>query len=149
MIRNDRILTVARYDNSADAHVARNLLVEAGIEAMVANENQHVVVLNMMLGQYVDLQVFESDLPEARELLGLEPASESAAETDPLIECPNCGSGRVARADGLGRIFWSAIALGQLFMATPFPHHRRRRYRCTDCGKKFMSYPAPLSQENA
>ncbi len=77
VIDPDKFVTVGKYIESIDAHMAKGLLESAGIECFLQGENA-----NNMLGAAfrARLLVHKQDEDSAREILGAE--SDSAAPED-------------------------------------------------------------------
>jgi hypothetical protein len=108
-IDDQSIVTIARYDQAAYAHMARARLEAAGIPAMVAGDNQPGLLLfHAVIGRSVEVQVFERDADAALEILQSEAAPadaasvvgelepDAAAPEDPAAPvCPQCGSTRL------------------------------------------------------
>jgi hypothetical protein len=60
---NDNLVTIARFANQEDLMIASALLQSAGIECVALNP------FSVRFGQYVELQVYESDAEDARAML--------------------------------------------------------------------------------
>lgn len=65
----DKIITLAKYINANEAHIAKGLLESLGIKAWVFDENASAY--GPLIGE-VRLAVRLSNLKEAREILDLE-----------------------------------------------------------------------------
>jgi hypothetical protein len=134
---DERIITIARYDQAALAHVGRACLTAADIPAMVANDNQPgLLFFHAVVGHSVELQVFARDAQEALAILNEDVQPEKTGEnrvfdddasivtgvpTRPVCDCP------VSRRN-FGRWIWPlyfgasrlvlvafAIAIGPVF----------------------------------
>jgi hypothetical protein len=159
-MNDNAIITIARYDQAAPAHIHRARLEAAGIPAMVANENAPgLLIFHAIVGGSVELQVFERDAESALEVLRADiPAG--PAETSPRIVadgghpvCPSCGSGNVVSRNRNGLWFLLPLAaVGALFsVAVAFcsavalllligvQRSCDRRMRCRECGHRFES----------
>ncbi len=69
MKKEEKLITVARYDNSVDADLARQLLEEQGIKAAVMGENVGNVYSGVPAVVDIELQTLESQAEEARQIL--------------------------------------------------------------------------------
>lgn len=76
MKEDQKLITVAEFDNSIDANLAKAILDDAGIESVVMGESI-ASSLYHVFDRYVKVQVFEKDADEARRLL-----NETIAEDD-------------------------------------------------------------------
>jgi len=77
----DRLVTIAQFTNYIEAELAKQLLTDYGIEAVVTGENVANIYSGMpALGGYCMLQTLESQAEQAREIL------ESHKEQEPLEE---------------------------------------------------------------
>jgi hypothetical protein len=65
----DKIITIAEYADSMKAELARQLLEDFGIRAVVVDQNAANLGLPSMLAMTAKLQVFESDAARAAEIL--------------------------------------------------------------------------------
>jgi len=63
----DKLVTIAKFNDSSQAHLAKQVLADFGIEAFVTGEN--VANLYIVPLQPVDLQVRESQSRQAQEVL--------------------------------------------------------------------------------
>ena len=80
MRENEKLVTIARYENSFDAEVARLTLDNEGIDCYLAGQE---LMVNMPYPNViaVELQVFESDIERANEVLGrIVPVDEDQAD---------------------------------------------------------------------
>ena len=76
---DDKLVTVAEYDDSVLADMAKLLLEENGIEAVITGENVGNVLSGIPVAIDLELQVFERDAKRAAEIL--EAAEEKQAES--------------------------------------------------------------------
>ena len=123
------MITIRAFDTPEEAHLVKGQLEAAGIFAVLRNEFTVGVDwgLSNALGG-VQVQVSESDVEEAREVLGI---SANPAEENSVV-CPSCGSKRTAPLTLSRR-----IALFSLFMfSIPIPFSRNR-FQCLDCHHKW------------
>jgi hypothetical protein len=77
MKEDQKLVTIAEYDNSMDAELAKITLDNAGIESVIMGEPIHSS-LYPVFSPYVKLQVFEEDADRAKHLLegGFPPLTE-------------------------------------------------------------------------
>ncbi len=69
MKMEEKLVTVARYDNYVDADMARQVLEEQGIKAAVMGQNVGNVYSGVPAVIDIELQTFESQAQEARQIL--------------------------------------------------------------------------------
>ena len=67
----EQLVTVESFWNVSEAHLAKNVLQEAGIQAFLANENT-TLLFPFWLGRGVRLKVKRSDVQKALEALKLQ-----------------------------------------------------------------------------
>lgn len=60
------MITIATYDNAAEAYIAKGLLENCGIRCMVCNDN---VAIALPLQGAIELQVHAEDSEKARQIL--------------------------------------------------------------------------------
>jgi len=63
----DKLVTIAKFSDSCQANLAKQILADFGIEAVVMGEN--VANLYIVPLQPVELQVYESQNRQAQEIL--------------------------------------------------------------------------------
>jgi hypothetical protein len=64
----DKLVTIAKFSDSCQANLAKQLLADFGIEAIVLGENFANLYPALPL-QLVELQVYESQKQQAQEIL--------------------------------------------------------------------------------
>jgi hypothetical protein len=74
----DKLVTIAKFNDSSQAHLAKQVLADFGIEAFVTGEN--VANLYIVPLQPVELQVRESQSRQAKEILESGDPQENAQE---------------------------------------------------------------------
>src|SRR5580700_4919273 len=112
----DQLVTIARFDLSADAHVAKCVLEGAGIDCTLVDEE--IVSLDwfysLMMGGR-KLCVRQSEATLAREILTSDPSQDSlgvppeSVEQELRPQCPHCGT-----ADVIHERIWHRFAMGSL-----------------------------------
>lgn len=135
------MITLAQFSKPEEAHLLRLRLEAGGIPAFVQDEN--VVNLNWLLSNAIGgvrVQIFESDLDAAKEILA-EPALD---EVPTRVDCPRCGSDKTSVDEFPRKLaFLSLIVLGFPILFSG------RRWSCTECGHKWKAEPetdrGPLS----
>jgi hypothetical protein len=137
----DQLVTVARFDLSADAHVAKCVLEGAGVDCTLVDEE--IVSLDwfysLMMGG-IKLRVRQSETTLAREILtsglsqdGLEAPTEPVEE-EQRPQCPHCGV-----ADVIHERIWHRFAMGSLFvLGIPIPI-RRNGWKCRKCCREWRA----------
>jgi hypothetical protein len=75
----DRLITIAKFNDSYQANLAKQLLADFGIEAVVLGENFANLYPALPL-QLVELQVCESESRQAKEILESGDPQEEAQE---------------------------------------------------------------------
>lgn len=124
-------VTVAAYTNIVNARIAKSVLDQHGIFALIANE--HIADMNLpgvhgVTG--IELRVRPSDADAAALLV--------ADDTDgeEISACPRCGSNKISRANSiLLGVFMDILGLST--------RDRNARRRCKACGH---DWPAQASQ---
>lgn len=132
-IRHD-LATIGTFSQSAEAHVLKTKLESEGIPAFVGDE--HTVTMNWLYSNAIGgvrLQVRESDVEKALEILGLK-GEELSLEVDELDDedeephCPNCNSSLINYQKYAKRgLFASWLLLG-----FPLPF-LKKKWICEDC----------------
>lgn len=136
--RETSLATIATFSYPTQAHILRTRLEAEGIETFIADEltiTGNWLYSNAVGG--VKLQVRESDMARAREILNQE--SVSAEMTDAELDdeeqqwvCPRCQSPRVHYEKYHIRL----VFLSWLILHFPIPI-LKRKWRCTDCGHEW------------
>lgn len=84
MKTEEKLVTVARYDSYVNADLARQVLEEQGIKAAVMGQNVGNVYSGVPAAIDIELQTFESQAEEARQIL--EDARQQAADESQGVE---------------------------------------------------------------
>lgn len=126
---SDPLTTLQAYGNPYEAELARGLLESHGIPVFLADQNMARVTSNTSI-KWVRLQVRESDLPEARQILeaALSESPPVADEIPREHSCPVCGGNRSKSHSDL-----SGWLLGVMLLGLPFLIQGRKR-KCQICG---------------
>ena len=75
---SDKLVTIAEFPDYIEAEMARQLLADNGIEAVVTGENASNVYSGMpALGGYCKLEVFEGQAKQAQQILDSNKTSEN------------------------------------------------------------------------
>lgn len=138
---DEKLAVVARYDNAETAHLDRIVLEEAGIQAVLGNEN--TVSTNWFLtipAGGVQLFVCSNDLEQARQVLQevrsgtavKAEAEQSVPEEENDLACPACGSSDVNFETYSRKGFFLAILLFRFPFAI-----KVNRAVCRQCGHKW------------
>ncbi|HXI85718.1 MAG TPA: hypothetical protein VNL17_16690 [Verrucomicrobiae bacterium] len=137
----DQPVTVARFDLSADAHVAKCALEGAGIDCALVDEE--IVSLDwfysLMMGG-IKLRVRQSEATLAREILTTGLVQDDSgvpvepAEQEQRPRCPRCGA-----ADVIHERIWHRFAMGSLFvLGIPIPIPRNG-WKCRKCCREWRA----------
>jgi hypothetical protein len=100
---SDQLVTIARFDNAAHAHLYRQRLEIEGFQCFIQDEAvSRLVYPSLAMVGGVKLQVCESDVPRLRELIQGDPelAQPGGIDANALQTpeaCPQCGSERITR----------------------------------------------------
>lgn len=124
-----RWVTVATFWHPAPAHIARLHLESHDVPCVIVDEN--LVATDWLYANAVGgikLQVPESDVAEARDLLGAGGNSHDEP-ADPPGTCPRCGSNAPTRP----RLSRAALLVSVLLLCLPLPSILSRRC-CGACG---------------
>ncbi len=65
----DKLVTVARFENYIEAELAKQQLNDNGIKAVVMGENVGNVYAGAPVAQDIELQTFEEDAKKAQKIL--------------------------------------------------------------------------------
>lgn len=123
-------VTVATFDQAANAHLSKAQIEEEGIEAFIADEN--TVTMNWLFSNAVGgikLQVNAADAEKAIEILR---GRSAQIEDDDDLRCPACGSRNVVYEAFSRKLF----LLSFLLLGAPLPF-LRRRWHCRGCGHEW------------
>ncbi len=131
----ERLVTIATFDNPFKAHLVKSRLESSGIECFLSDE--FVVTVNWLYSNAVGgvkLQVRESDLERASEILNMEPVETEALDQElgeDIMQprCPRCNSVNV-HYERYSRRF---IYLSWLLLGVPLLLFKRK-WRCDECG---------------
>ena len=125
----------ARFQYSAEAHIYRAKLADAGIEVFMRDHitiDSDPLVSNAIGG--VKLMVRTVDLERAKVVLdGIE--NYSLEDDGTPVHCPACGSQKVEMSTGVSGT-WPILKFVVVALMGLFPIVRHR-YRCNDCGNTF------------
>ncbi|MBN2139021.1 MAG: DUF2007 domain-containing protein [Sedimentisphaerales bacterium] len=66
---DEKLVTVARFEDGIEAELAKQLLADNGIKSVVTGENVANTFSGMVAGADVEVQTFESDARRAIEIL--------------------------------------------------------------------------------
>ncbi len=132
------LATVRLFDDPMQAHLARCLLENAGIQAFVHDE--HIVSLNRLFSQAVGgvkLKVPVTEKSAALQVLADADERPFTDAEDHAIACPRCHGTRLSRGLAMqpNARGWAHMALAFVFMA--YPLSLSHRFKCKDCGHTF------------
>lgn len=127
-----RSVRLKTYSSEIEAHLAKSLLDDAGINCFLSNQNFSSLHPNyaFILGSGVELFVDESDVAEANSIINSSQATDEKGE----LVCKNCGSRNIVfkyKNITLGK--WMLLFLSLLFFI-PFGNLTKDRV-CKDCGE--------------
>ncbi|MFC6998671.1 putative signal transducing protein [Rufibacter roseus] len=132
----DELVTIARFSNSIDAHLAKNKLESEGVLSFLFDEN--VVSINPLYNITVGgikLKTLASDAEKAQAILK---SVEDLPYTDELempITCPRCGSHKVNYAYNTSNRFRYALSV---LLNIVLPFLNKNKYTCSNCGLEFQ-----------
>ncbi|TET36807.1 MAG: DUF2007 domain-containing protein [Planctomycetota bacterium] len=144
MSNSEDLVTIATFDISYEAHLAKARLENEGIAVLLLDEN--IVTMMMRYSHAVGgikLQVRESDALRAKVILSRPAMGFDDDETEPPPQeegeegvdektCPACGSGDVyLERFSPGCAFASVLLLGFPMMFL------RKKWRCMKCNRRF------------
>ncbi len=132
------LVPIRFYDDPLEAHMARCLLENEGIEAFVHDE--HIIGLNRMFSYAlggIKLKVPEGSKEDALRILEVTEHRPFLDEEERPIHCPQCGSealtNGVSRPRTTSGVFHWALAL----LFSVYPLSLDRSMRCDSCGHLF------------
>ena len=133
----DKLITIATFWETWEAHLAKDRLLDAGINCFLSGENfvaTYWLYANADRG--IKLKVAESDAAKSRELLEADEQTEIKEPTDGSSQiqgknetCPKCQSADIEYERFSRKVFFLSILL--LGLPLPFPG---KHYRCKSCG---------------
>jgi len=128
----EKLTTVAAFSSPQEAYLAKGMLEAQDIPVFLADE--HLVSLHWLYSNAiggVKLQVLESDVEPARELLrgGSQPAGPALDNENGMRGCPGCGHHTSEYVSRQETSLLAALLLGipGLFA--------RKKLRCAHCGR--------------
>ena len=134
------LVSIRFYDDPLEAHMARCLLENEGIEAFVHDE--HIIGLNRMFSYAlggIKLKVPEGSKADALRILEVTEHRPYLDEEEQPIRCPKCGSEEltngVSRPRTKSGMFHWALAL----LFSVYPISLDRSMRCDSCGHLFRN----------
>ena len=136
---DEKLVTVASFNEPLYAHLASAKLEAAGIQGFITDENMAGVywLASQAIGG-VKLQVRGKDVEKASQILQISSQKqdikvekkEPEKETD--ICCPRCGSEDIECEKYSKTVFYLTI----LFLRFPVPF-LKNQYRCNSCGHRW------------
>lgn len=129
-------VTVAKYQYSAEAQIAKGRLEADGIKVFLADHltiDTDPLVSNAIGG--VKLKVYSEDEWKARDILKAIKAY-SLDDSGQAIKCPNCNQQHVELFSTIAN-FKSLIAFLFGLLSGTLPFHTRYKYICNDCNTEF------------
>ena len=133
----DKLVTIATFWETWEAHLARDRLLDAGINCFLSGE--HFVATYWLLAgadRGIKLKVAGPDAPEAVKILEADEKVQVEKNTDRGLDnqgenevCPKCQSVNIKYERFSRKVFFLSILL--LKFPLPLP---TRRYRCESCG---------------
>lgn len=148
------LITIAAFDLAMNAHLARTILEEEGIEVFIADE--FTVTANPFYTGFVGgikVQVSEEDAPRAVAILKEKPIGKNSMIADlpkekPPVKDPGSHEDMVSESDRhcpechstdvtyerlpMGKIFLTILLLG-----FPLPFFNKRPWECGRCGHRW------------
>jgi len=131
------LVTIATFWESWEAHLARDRLLDAGINCFLSGEN-FVATYWLLAGadRGIKLKVAERDAPEAAKILeadereGIKKTADSGPDSQEESEvCPKCQSTDIEYERFSRKVFFLSI----LLLKFPLPLFSNR-YKCQSCG---------------
>lgn len=132
-----KLVTIATFWETWEAHLARDRLLDAGINCFLSGE--HFVATYWLLASAdrgIKLKVAELDAPEAVKILEadekeeIKETADSGSDSQEENEvCPKCQSADIEYERFSRKVFFLSILL--LKFPLPFPG---KHYRCKSCG---------------
>ena len=131
----EKLVTIGIYSTPFEANMAKSKLESAGIYAFVADE--YTIGINWLYSNAlggVKVQVPESVVSEAREILASEVESPTADELAAVDACPQCGSKNTEDfLDQRGSFFtWALLGIPLLLPS--------KKKKCCDCGHRWRYF---------
>ncbi|MBX7153127.1 DUF2007 domain-containing protein [bacterium] len=130
--QEDAIVTLTSFTDVMEANIVAEKLRVEGIPCFLADEVSYIMTRRNYMNEGIRLQIFEKDIPRARDILGI-PSNSTTHEYQNEV-CPKCQSKNINRLTGMNAVYhWINAVLFALFLRPSTPI----RFRCLDCGKEF------------
>jgi hypothetical protein len=144
LMSNQKLVTLASFDNAIDAHLLRSKLENEEILCFIFDENMVSLnpLHNITVGG-IKVKVMEEDLDVAQKLLdhvSMQPIKNSDGT---VLACPNCGSSHVTPGVKTTNI-WGFILW--ILMLGMYPLDMKTKFYCQQCKTMFRRDEAKTPQ---
>ncbi len=131
------------YDSLVQAHMMQGKLESEGIESKLVDHNIVGVdpLASFAVGG-IKLQIQESDIERATQLIAEIEAKPITDDNDQIIHCPKCGSQNLASGYTSAKSTKGIIGALVGFLFTAHPLHIDTVYYCNDCKNDFLPQQA-------
>ncbi|MBN1788295.1 MAG: DUF2007 domain-containing protein [Sedimentisphaerales bacterium] len=144
MDNNEKIITVARFNDYLKAEMVKTALESEGIKCFVGGDNfvaTYGLYSNAVGG--VELCILESDKQKALEILqGMGEVEKSYSQRSSDLQCPECKSTNIYCKNFFR---WACVVL-VLFFCRPLLKLPPKKYICRDCGHKWEDLDVELQR---
>ena len=143
---SESFTTVATFDNSIDAHIAKTKLDSEGIDSYIFDENIVSVypLYNLTVGG-IKLRTRSEDAKKAQAVLNIVREAPFTDDKNRAIHCPKCGSEKIYGGFITIRSLKTIVGfILSLFTGTP-PIINETKLKCKNCGYEFEKTTATPS----
>lgn len=126
----EKLITIARFSQAMEAYLSKGRLESEGIECFIADEftTTSWLLANALGG--VKLNVRESDIERALEVLQIDTVEAGADEP----RCPECASPDINYEKCSRRVVFASL----LLLGFPLPF-LKRKWKCKECGYQWRA----------
>lgn len=135
------MITIATFSKPEEAHLLRMRLEANGIPAFVQDEN--LVQMDWLYSNAIGgvrVQIYEEDIPQAKELLKQESID---SEDAVVVQCPFCSSNNTEMDELPRRISFLSLLLFHFPLLLS-----KHRYKCKNCDRSWNEKKRPTRRGN-
>jgi DNA-directed RNA polymerase subunit RPC12/RpoP len=133
VIDEPKLVVIHKFPNPHEAHVAKNILEDSGVDAYLLDENSsYSIGTPIVLGRY-RLAISERDFKTASEIMGEFIQQNSKADPLEKIKCPKCSSTLITNRRHLSFLTILMFLLGSILLLSsksyPYYFCKRCKYK--------------------
>ncbi|SFU37389.1 Putative signal transducing protein [Pustulibacterium marinum] len=133
-----KFVTVATFENAAEAHILKSKLESEGVESFLFDENTVSInpLYNISVGG-IKLKVYEEDVEQVAAIMEVVANTGYTNDQNEVIACPNCGSTNLYAGFPSMKSLKGILSAIVMFMMMTLPIYVKRVYRCKQCDTEF------------